>query len=88
MWPPAFISTFNGRQNIIMKVRFIGNQSKHRWYHYSTAITFCKQHLLHSYVLKKKNYVTGGKEKKKTPQKTANLRQARTQAPIQTVHHS
>lgn len=43
-----------GRKNWIVKERLIVNQSKHRWCHYSMAVTLCNQHLLHSEKLKQK----------------------------------
>ena len=35
-----------GRQNSIVKVMILGDQSMHRWFHFSTAITQCNQYLL------------------------------------------
>lgn len=35
-------------QNGILKEKFIGNQFKHRCFHYSTAVTLCDQHLIHN----------------------------------------
>ena len=29
-------------------MRFIGNQCKHWWFHFSTSITLCNQHLVHN----------------------------------------
>lgn len=36
-----------GRQNRVVKVSFIGNQSKHRWCDYSITASLYNQHLLH-----------------------------------------
>lgn len=46
-----------GWQNCLVKARFIGNQPKWHWCHYSFAITMCNQHLLHNDMWKTKKKV-------------------------------